>query len=69
MEGGYPLLMNPFTRFLAWLKPAPKTPEELEAAREAARLRTENETIKDTALSVSGGIYESQRGSSHEDGY
>jgi hypothetical protein len=59
--------MNPFARILAWLKPAPKTPEELEADQEAARLRAEMETIKDSALGSAAGMYQSQRGSGHSD--
>ncbi len=59
--------MNPMTRILAWLKPAPKTPEELAAQQEAARLRAEIETIKDTALGSAGGMYQSQRGSGHRE--
>jgi len=59
--------MNPLTRILAWLKPAPKTPEELAAQQEAARLRAEVETIKDTALGSAGGVYQAQRGSGRRD--
>jgi hypothetical protein len=59
--------MNPVTRILTWLKPASKTPGEIAAAQEAARLKAENEAIKDSARSDAGGIYQSQRGSSHSD--
>ena len=58
--------MNAFTRFIAWLRPAPKTAEEIEAAEEAARMHEEMETIRLSQRSMAGSNYETRRGSDPE---
>ena len=50
---------------MAWLKPLPKTPEDIEAAQEAARIRDEMETIRVSQRSAAGENYQSGRGSRH----
>ena len=57
--------MNPLARLLGWLRPRPKTPEEVAAAREAAAIRAEMETIRVSQRSAAGENYQSGRGSRH----
>jgi hypothetical protein len=57
--------MNPLARLFAWLRPTPKTPEEVEAAHEAERIRSELETIRVSQRSMAGQNYQSGRGSRH----
>ncbi len=57
--------MNPLRRVVDWLKPPAKTPEDLEAAREAIRIRDEMETIRISQRSMQGENYQSGRGSRH----
>lgn len=57
--------MNPLRRVVDWLKPPAKTPEDLEAAREAIRIRDEMETIRISQRSMQGENYQSGRGSCH----
>jgi hypothetical protein len=53
------------SRIIAWLKPAPQSAEDLEAAEEAARVRSEMETIRLSQRSTAGQNYQSGRGSRH----
>jgi hypothetical protein len=55
--------MNPLARLVGWFKPGPKTPEEIEAAAEAARLRAEMQTARLSQRSGAGQNYQSGRGS------
>jgi hypothetical protein len=55
--------MNPLARLVAWFKPGPKTPEEIEAAAEAARLRADMQTARLSQRSGAGQNYQSGRGS------
>jgi hypothetical protein len=57
--------MTPLTRLVAWIRPKPKTPEEVEAAQEAERIRYEMETIRLSQRSMTGENYQSGRGSRH----
>jgi hypothetical protein len=59
--------MNPFARIMAWLKPGPKSPEEIEAEQEADRVQAEMKTIRLSQESSAGSIYQSGRGSGHEE--
>ena len=58
--------MNAFTRFIAWLRSAPKTAEEIEAVEEGARMHEEMETIRLSQRSIAGSNYETRRGSDPE---
>jgi hypothetical protein len=53
------------SRIVAWLKPAPTSPEEIEAEHEAARVQAEQEAIRLSQRSSAGSIYQSGRGSGH----
>jgi len=55
--------MNVFTRVVAWLRPAPKSAEELEAEQEAVRLHDEMETTRLSQRSLAGSNYETRRAS------
>ena len=55
--------MNPFTRLIAWFRPAPKTTEELQAEQDAARMHDEMETTRLSQRSLAGSNYETRRGS------
>jgi hypothetical protein len=55
--------MNPFTRLIAWFRPAPKTAEELQAEQEGARMHDEMETTRLSQRSLAGSNYETRRGS------
>jgi len=55
--------MNPLQQIRGLLKRRPTTPEELEAAQEAARLRDEMKTIRISQRSSAGENYQSGRGS------
>jgi hypothetical protein len=57
--------VNPLARLIGWLRPRPKTAEELAAAREAEAIRGEMETIRVSQLSGAGENYQSGRGSRH----
>jgi hypothetical protein len=59
--------MSLFTRLIAWVRPAPKTPEEIEAAQEAEQIRAEMETTRLSQRSMAGGNYHTQRGSKHQE--
>jgi hypothetical protein len=52
--------MNPLARFRNWLKPKPKSPEEIAAEQEAARIRYEMKTTRAASVSGAGENYESQ---------
>ena len=56
--------MNPLKRVMDWLKPPPKTAEDIEAALEAAHIRDEMKTDRLSQRSAAGSIYESDRRSS-----
>jgi len=60
--------MNRLRRMVDWFKPSPKTPEDVEAAQEAARIRDEMETIRLSQRSMAGENYQSGRGSRSDDG-
>ena len=64
-DTAYPESMNPLRRIAAWLRPSIKTPEDVEAAQEAARIRSEMETIRISQRSMVGENYQSGRGSRH----
>ena len=54
--------MNPLARLIGWLKPKPKTPEDIAAEQEAARIRYEMKTNRGAAAgSGAGENYQSQR--------
>jgi hypothetical protein len=55
--------MNPFTRLIAWFRPAPKTAEELQTEQDAARMYDEMETTRLSQRSLAGSNYEIRRGS------
>jgi hypothetical protein len=55
--------MNPFTRLIAWFRPAPKTAEELQTEKDAARMHDEMETTRLSQRSLAGSNYEIRRGS------
>jgi hypothetical protein len=55
--------MNPLTLIISWIKPTPKSAEEIEAEQEASRLQDEMETIRLSQRSTAGSIYQSGRGS------
>jgi hypothetical protein len=55
--------MNPFTRVIAWFRPAPKTAEELQAEQDAAQMHDEMETTRLSQRSLAGSNYETRRGS------
>ena len=55
--------MNPFTRLIAWFRPAPKTAEDLQAEQDAARMHAEMETTRLSQRSLAGSNYETRRGS------
>ncbi len=57
--------MKAVNRLIDWFKPTPKTPEDLAAAQEAARIRDEMETIRLSQRSAAGENYQSGRGSRH----
>jgi hypothetical protein len=44
--------MGVLSRLAAWLRPAPKTAEDVEAMREAERLRYEEESIRTAQLTA-----------------
>ena len=44
--------MGVLSRLAAWLRPAPKTPEDVEAMREAERIRYEEESIRAAQLTA-----------------
>jgi len=53
--------MNPLSRLRAWLKPRPKSAEELAAEQEAAQLRSEMTTLRTAQRQDSAENYASQR--------
>ena len=55
--------MNPFARLIAWFRPSPKTPEELQTEQDAARMHDEMETTRLSQRSLAGSNYETRRGS------
>lgn len=57
--------MNPFTRLISWLRPAPKTPEEIEATQEAEQIREEMKSVRASARSLAGMPYQPDRSSKH----
>jgi hypothetical protein len=52
--------MNPLARLINWLKPRPKSPEDIAAEQEAARIRYEMKTTRAASVSGAGENYESQ---------
>jgi hypothetical protein len=56
--------MNPLARLMAWIRPKPKSPEEIAAQQEAERLRADLTTTRSAAPkhpgSGAGQNYESQ---------
>jgi hypothetical protein len=57
--------MNVLRRVVGWFKPQVTTPEEVEAAQEAERIRYEMENIRVSQRSMTGENYQSGRGSRH----
>ena len=53
--------MNPFARLIAWFRPSPKTPEELQTEQDAARMHDEMETTRLSQRSLAGSNYETRR--------
>ena len=54
-------LMNGLARLIAWLRPAPKSAEDVAAEQEAARIRDEMKTIRTSTRAPRGEYYEAQR--------
>ena len=57
--------MNLFTKLIAWFRPAPKTPEEIEATQEAEQIRDEMESVRLSSRSIAGSNYGSGRAPHH----
>ena len=55
--------MNPFTRLIAWFRPAPKTAEDLQAEQDAARMHDEMDTTRLSQRSLADSNYETRPGS------
>ena len=54
-------VMNMLARLIAWLRPAPQSPDEVAALREAARIRDEMKTTRASTRAPAGEYYEAQR--------
>ena len=57
--------MNLFTKLITWFRPAPKTPEEIEATQEAEQIRDEMESVRLSSRSIAGSNYGSGRAPHH----
>jgi hypothetical protein len=57
--------MNVLTRLIGWLRPAPKTPEEIETEQEAEQLHEEMNTVRLSTRSLAGMNYQTDRASKH----
>jgi hypothetical protein len=53
--------VNRLTRLIAWLRPAPKSAEDVAAEQDAARIRDERNTIRTSTRAPRGEYYEAQR--------
>ena len=53
--------MNRLARLIGWLRPAPKSAEDVAAEQEAARIRDEMKTICTSTRAPRGEYYEAQR--------
>jgi hypothetical protein len=53
--------MNILARIIRWLKPAPKSAEDIAAEREGARIRDELKTTRASTRAPAGEYYEAQR--------
>ena len=53
--------MNTVARLIAWLRPAPKSPEDIAAEREAARMRDEMKTTRASTRAPAGEYFEAER--------
>jgi len=55
------VFVNRLARLIAWLRPPPKSAEDVAAEQEAARIRAEMNTICTSTRAPRGEYYEAQR--------
>jgi hypothetical protein len=59
--------MNVFTKLIASLRPAPKTPAEIETEQEAEQIRDEMNTVRLSTRSLAGTNYQTERASKNQE--
>ena len=59
--------MKLVTKLIASLRPAPKTPEEIETEHEAEQIRDEMNTVRLSTRSLAGTNYQTERASKDQE--
>ncbi len=59
--------MKLVTKLIASLRPAPKTPEEIETEQEAEQIRDEMNTVRLSTRSLAGTNYQTERASKDQE--